>query len=127
MSVRFLTSASAVNRVGQVMTLAASELGKNREAAQIVSSTSRLMGKNDHDMDQEARDEAKAVTADLKAHKDVCAILAKQNADALSRLEAAISALQKKMDDRIGKIPAGIIAVMGTVIGFLAARVWPAH
>lgn len=109
------------------MTIAAVELGKIREITQISASTSRLGGKNFHDMDQEARDEATKANADLQAHKDVCAILAKQNADSLSRLELAIGTLQRKMDDRIGKIPASIITVMGAIIGFLAARAWPAH
>lgn len=107
------------------MTQAANEVGRNREMAQLVESTDRVMGKHTYDMDQEARDLGQAAIARVESHEELCTERWGQARAASVRVETALALLQKNMEDRVGKGPAAIIAGMAGVIGYLAARAFP--
>lgn len=109
------------------MTQAANDVGRSREIAQIVESTDRVLGKHAQDMDQEARDIAHAAAAKIESHEELCTERWGQARAASVRVEVALAAMQKAMEDRIGKAPATIIAAMAGVIGYLAARAFPIH
>jgi len=78
-------------------------------------------------MDQDARDDAAAAMRKITSHEEVCEMVRNQNTAMFTRIEATLALLQKAMDDRIGKIPASIIAVMAGIIGYLADRAFPFH
>lgn len=103
---------------------AAKEIGLHREMAQITDSTARVLGDT---MDQEARDEAKAAKAKIESHEELCTERWGQARAASVRVEVALAALQKAVEDRIGKGPATVIAGMAGIIGYLAARAFPVH
>lgn len=109
------------------MTTAAKEVGQGREIAQIVASTERILGKHIQDMDQEARDIAHAAAARVESHEELCTERWGQARAASGRVEVALEGLKKNMEDRIGKVPATIIAALTGIIGFLAARAFPIH
>ena len=103
------------------------EVGRQREKDQLARTTQRLLGDKIIEMDQEARDLATEAKNQIKAHEDVCALAWANNNKTLERMEQAIAKLQDAMDDRIGKIPASIIAALTGLVGFLAARAFPIH
>lgn len=103
------------------------ETGRNRERAQIIESTGRVIGKHLFDMDQEARDIAHAAAAKVESHEELCTERWGQARAASMRVEVALASLQKNMEDRVGKGPATIIAAMAGIIGWLAARAFPLH
>lgn len=103
------------------------EEGRVRQAVQIVESTSRVIEKSIENMDQEARDIAHAAAARVESHEELCTERWSQARAASLRVEVALSAMQKSMEDRIGKVPATIIAGMAGIIGYLAARAFPIH
>lgn len=109
------------------MSTAANEVGRRREMAQIVESTDSVLGKHTRDMDQEARDLGNSAIARVESHEELCTERWSQARAASVRVELALSTMQKAMEDRIGKIPATIIASMAAVIGYLAARAFPIH
>lgn len=109
------------------MSVAANEAGRGREIAQLAASTDRVLGKHIIDMDQEARDIAHEAKAKVLAHEELCAERWGQARAASARVEVALAVLQKNMEDRIGKVPATIIASMAAIIGYLAARAFPVH
>lgn len=105
----------------------AAEAGRHREIAQLAAATDRVLGKHIIDMDQEARDLANAADGKISAHERLCTERWTQSKESSVRLELAMAELKKAVEDRIGKVPATIIAVMSAVIGFLAARAFPMH
>jgi hypothetical protein len=109
------------------MTTVANEVGHGRETAQFLASTDRVLGKHIIDMDQEARDIAHAAASRVESHEELCTERWGQARAASARVEVALAALQKSIEDRIGKGPATIIAALTGVIGFLAARAFPIH
>ncbi len=43
------------------------------------------------------------------------------------RLETAVGELKKSVDDKIGRLPAGIIAALMGIVGFLGRGAFPMH
>ncbi|MEI9995078.1 MAG: hypothetical protein WDM91_10820 [Rhizomicrobium sp.] len=116
----------------------ADEIGHDRQREQVKRSTSRLLHGDGDMIDQEARDLAKQAMARGEAHEDVCTERWTQSRDGQARVEGAVAALQNAMDerikalekamnDRIGKMPASVIAALTGLVGFLAARAFPVH
>ena len=101
------------------MTKAGEELSVHREQEQIGRSVGRIMGGNDS-VDQDARDEA------ARAHGriDTIAILLEHQSAATERVQRTLDDMAKHM---IGAIPAGIIAFMAGLVGWLANRAFPFH
>ena len=106
---------------------AADEAGFDREKEQISSSTKRLMQYGAEEMDQDARDMAHDAVARIKSHEELCTERWNQARAATGRVEVALAVLQKAMDDRIGKMPAALIAGLTGMVGWLAARAFPLH
>lgn len=111
----------------KTMTRAADEIGRAREQEQISRSVTRVMDGEQEVPDQLARDEAAKNEARQDKHEAVCTERWQQSKEGLARVELVLGTVQKAMNDRIGKIPASIIAAMTGIIGFLAARAWPIH
>lgn len=83
--------------------------------------------------DQVARDESARNEARQDMHEAVCTERWQQSKEGLARVETGladfrkdvgikIDKLQKGIDERIGKVPASVIAGLMGVIGFLAER-----
>lgn len=106
---------------------ASDEVGRQRQHQQVKMSTERLMGDEFSDMDQEARDLAKEAKSKIQSHEQLCTERWDQSRLAMERLEVCVEKVQKAMDERIGKIPASIIAALTGLVGFLAARAFPLH
>jgi len=118
------------------------ELGHARQLEQVDKSSKRVLG---IDMDEEARnlaiearDESHRAKAMVLQHEAVCEERWKRQGETSLRLETSLTALtttvntqlaslQRGIDERVGKIPATIIAAMAGVIGFLADRAFPLH
>lgn len=100
------------------------KIGGNREKEQIKRSSKMVTA---HDMDQEARDTATAAMARLEAHEELCTERWNTQALAMARIEATMKEVNDALQDKIGKAPAGLIAFLTAIIGFLAARVFPVH
>ncbi len=75
-------------------------------------------------LDQEARDLAADALAKSKAHEDLCTERWLHQAATMARVEKTIGEIKTAVDDKIGKLPAGLIAGLTGLVGFLAARVW---
>lgn len=103
------------------------DLGRQREASQVERSTQRLAGDTLKEMDEGARDVAYDAKFKIESHERVCTERWEQARLAGNRVEAAMGKLQDAMDERIGKVPAGIIAGLTGLVGFLAARAFPLH
>lgn len=104
------------------MTSISEDLGRGRQERQAQESVERLLGDEYIDMDQEARDLANQATSKIESHEQVCAERWRGANQAQTRVENTLANIQKAMDDRIGRIPAAIITVMGTVIGAFASH-----
>lgn len=104
------------------MTKITDEAGDGREREQVDRSTGRILF-----TDQIARDDAKDANNRIESHEKFCTERWKHQSEGMVRLENAIGGIQKAVDDRIGKLPAGIIAALTGVCGYLAARAFPIH
>lgn len=78
-------------------------------------------------MDQDARDLARDATARIKSHEELCTERWNQSRESGARVEIALAVLQKAMDEKIGKMPATLIAGLTGLVGWLAARAFPFH
>jgi hypothetical protein len=100
--------------------------GRNREREQIDRSRNRVRARVDSAyVDQEARDRADDALAQSASHEILCNERWETQRSAMVRVEGSMVRIEKSISEKIGRIPAAIIAAMGTVIGFLAARVFP--
>jgi hypothetical protein len=78
-------------------------------------------------IDQEARDRADEAASHIESHEKLCTERWNQSRAAQDRVEGALKSLQDAMNDRIGKLPASVIAILMGICGFLAARAFPTH
>lgn len=103
------------------------EIGESRERAQIISSVGRVIagGCGDEELDQEARDCARDALSKISAHETLCTERWTQQRAALVVLGHSIEGLQKSLDRYIAPLPAGAIAVLMGICGWLTARAFP--
>lgn len=78
-------------------------------------------------LDQEARDRANDAIARSEAHERLCTERWDTQARAMARIEKTMEAVETAITDKIGRLPAGIIAALFGLVGFLGARAWPTH
>lgn len=97
-----------------------------RERAQVALSRKRVMMRAQA-LDQEARDLANDALARSKAHEELCSERWTHQSDTMARVEKIIGEIKTAVDDRIGKLPAGIIAGLTGLVGYLSARAFPIH
>jgi hypothetical protein len=109
------------------MSRATEKVGRGREREQVRRSTKNVMDKADASLDQDARDTANDALAASKAHELICDLRWKTHAEAMIRVEAALVEVNKAIHDKIGRMPAGVIAALTGLVGFLAARAFPVH
>jgi len=104
------------------MTKAAEEAGLHREQEQIDRSTTRVLGADS--LDQDARDLAQKAFSRIDTHEVLCT-------ERWNQLRVAMGMVQKSVDtmsrNTLGRIPAGIIAGLTGLVGWLAARAFPLH
>lgn len=78
-------------------------------------------------LDQEARDMAHDAIARSKAHEEVCTERWLHQAESMGRVEKIIGEIKLAVDDKVGKLSAGLIAGLTGIVGYLAARAFPIH
>lgn len=78
-------------------------------------------------MDQDARDLANKALAKIEAHEGVNEQRYNQTKDSLARVEVLIESMKRTFDNMVGRVPAGIIAGLTGLVGWLAARAFPLH
>ena len=105
------------------MTEAADVLGLGKEQEQIERSIERLMGEWEMP-DQEARDLAHKALGRMDSHEAVCTERWNQQRLALGILQKSFDAMAK---NTLGRVPAGLIACLTGLVGWLAARAFPIH
>jgi hypothetical protein len=105
------------------MNSTADDLGQSRQLEQADRSAKRLMGEEDIEVDQDARDDAKDALNKITSHEQLCTERWQQSREASARIEKALADMNKALSERIGKVPATIITAMAAVIGFLGAHV----
>ena len=106
---------------------AADEVGHIRQLAQTALSSERVLQGQDTMIDQDARDSAGAAMSKITGHELLCTERWNQQREAMSRVEVALKEVGVKVDKQMGKIPAGVIAALTGLVGFLAARAFPLH
>lgn len=97
---------------------------RQREREQVRRSAQRVMKAA---VDQDARDAAFDAIARARAHEEVCEQRWKTQGEAMVRVEGVLTSINAAMSEKIAKLPAGIIAALCAVVGFLANRVLPMH
>ena len=105
------------------MTKAGEVVSQHREQEQIDRSTTRLLGGGDI-LDQTARDLAQRAFSRIDTHEVLCTERWNQSRIAIATLQASLDSMSKNM---LGRIPAGIIACLTGLVGWLAARAFPLH
>ncbi len=99
----------------------ASEIsGIHREKEQIDRSIVRVVGAET--MDQDARDLGHKAVARIDAHEILCTERWLQQRVAVAALQGSFDIMSSNM---LGRIPAGIIAILTGLVGWLAARAFP--
>lgn len=104
------------------MTEALENAGLNREQEQIDRSTTRIMGAET--LDQDARDLAQKAIGRIDTHEVLCTERWIQQRAAVITVQNTLDAMTKNM---LGRVPAGIIACLTGLVGWLAARAFPIH
>jgi len=104
------------------MTRASEEAGFHREQEQVDRSTSRILGADT--LDQDARDLAQKALSRIDSHEVLCTERWNQQRVALALVQATLDVMNKST---LGRIPAGIIATLTAIVGWLAARAFPLH
>lgn len=100
------------------------EKGRGRQQEQVRRSARSVMR---NVVDQDARDAAFDAIAKAKAHEELCEERWKNQAAALARVEGMVTLINAAMADKIGKLPAGIIAALTGTVGFLAHMAFSTH
>lgn len=95
-------------------------LGIKREMGQLEASARRVLELGGEELDQEARDAARDALARVKSHEALCTERWEQQRAAMARVEAQLAGMSTQMSSRIGWIPATIIAVLTSAVGWLA-------
>lgn len=93
-------------------------VGHTRQQRQIVASTGRTLGDMEM-LDQEARDDAARALSRMDAHEVLCTERWNQGRIATAMLQKSVDGLVANSLDRL---PAGIIAGLTALVGFLAER-----
>jgi len=78
-------------------------------------------------VDQEARDIANDARSRSDAHELLCTERWNAQGATMIRVEKNIEEIKDAVNDRIGKLPAGLIAGLTGLAGYLAARAFPVH
>jgi hypothetical protein len=78
-----------------------------------------------HIIDQVARDSAETANARIASHEKLCDERWKNQALGMMRLEQAARDVKVAVDRKIDKVPAAIIALLTSALGFLVAKVVP--
>lgn len=76
-------------------------------------------------MDQEARDRADEALSKAISHELLCTERWRTQGEAMARVEHLMADMNVALNDRIGRLPAGIIAALTGLVGFLGARAFP--
>lgn len=76
-------------------------------------------------IDQVARDDANHANGRIDSHETLCTERWTQQRQAMVLVQTTVDEIKKRMDKTIGHVPASIIAVMASIIGYLAARAFP--
>lgn len=105
-----------------LMTKITDEAGDGREREQVDRSTGRILF-----ADQMARDAANEAIGRIDSHEKLCTERWTSQREAMARVEKAMAEIKICVDDKIGKLPAGIIAALSGLCGYLAARAFPIH
>ena len=101
-------------------------VARSREAAQIRLSKQRILERAAN-LDQEARDLANDAIARSEAHENLCTERWEHQKEAMARVETALGQVKACVEDKIGRLPAGLIAGLTGICGYLAARAFPLH
>ena len=75
--------------------------------------------------DQEARDLANRALSRVQSHEVLCTERWGQQRDTMARVEHTLADIQIGISRRIGMVPAGTIAGLVGLCGWLAARAFP--
>lgn len=78
-------------------------------------------------IDQDARDMAVRAANMAENHERLCTERWDQQRLAMERVELALRGIQAAVSSRIGMVPAGAIAGLMALCGFLGARAFPLH
>jgi hypothetical protein len=105
------------------MTQAAENIGLKREEAQLAASSLRIFD-GDGYLDQEARDIGHKAIGRIDTHEVLCT-------ERWNQQRIAVAVMQKTLDtmakNTLGRVPAGLIAGLTGMVGWLAARAFPIH
>jgi len=74
--------------------------------------------------DQDARDLAHKALGRMDAHDVLCTERWNQQRKAMEMLQRSLDQMSRNM---LGRIPAGIIAVLSGLVGWLSQRAFPIH
>lgn len=105
-----------------MMTRSPDDTGAEINREQVDRSTGRLLF-----ADQTARDDANEALGRIDSHEKLCTERWQSQREAMVRVEKTMGEIKTCVDDKIGKLPAGIIAALTGVCGYLAARAFPIH
>lgn len=75
-------------------------------------------------MDQDARDLAHKALSRINTHETLCTERWNQQRVALAMVQKTLDVMSRTA---LGRIPAGIIATLTAIVGWLAARAFPLH
>ena len=104
------------------MSKASDEVGRSRERTQIKRSTRSVMNRANM-LDQNARDLAEEALSLSRAHEALCNERWNNQNATMVRVEKTMAEVKVAFEDKIGRLPAGVIAGLTGLCGFLAARV----
>ena len=104
------------------MTKAGDITGLHREQEQIDRSTTRVIGAEI--LDQDARDLAGKAMSKIETHEVLCTERWNQQRIALGMMQKTLDVMSR---NTLGRMPAGIIAALTGIVGWLAARAFPIH
>lgn len=105
------------------MTRYSDEIGENRDKEQISRSAARIIGPEEMP-DHDARELARKAMARVDTHETLCTERWNQQRLAMSMLQRSLDQITR---NTLGRVPAGIIACLTGLVGWLAARAFPIH
>lgn len=108
------------------MTELSDEIGRDRDREQFGRSSERALNQSgiiqgrDDMIDQDARDRATTAFSRMESHEKLCTERWAEMRKALEDIREELKECRTSLNKRIGTMPAGIMTVMGSIIGFLA-------
>ena len=78
-------------------------------------------------IDQHARDLAQMALSNGNSHEALCEERWQQQKIGMILVQKTVDEIKKGMENSIGRMPAGIIAALTGLVGWLAARAFPLH